>query len=92
MRISSLPVSPGAGRGLDPGGVGYVDSYLLDPLGEIVVRRPLHVEHTMVADTPIQDTDLQETPFYRDTRARAIECGRVPAGYLAEALGAAASR
>ncbi len=85
-------VTRGDDRGLDPGGVGYGDSYLLDPLGEIVVRGPRHVEHMMVADIAVEDSDLHKTPFFSDTRARSVESGKALGGVVAEALAAAASR
>ena len=69
-------------EGDDPGlgivGVGYGDSYLIDPGGEIVVRSRRHVENMIVADI---DPDAVENP-----KRRTIASGRALGAQLIAAL------
>ena len=63
--------------GLDAGrpqrdGVGYGDSYLMDPMGEIVVRSSRHVECMISANVDVSDQALLSTPLYASTRKRSI--------------------
>ena len=59
----------GRGEGLDHNGVGYGDSYLMDPNGEIVARSQRHKECFMAATVALDDA---RDPFRR-TRASALE-------------------
>lgn len=59
LRGNNVAVGPETGLSYD--GVGYGDSYLVDPLGEIVVRSARHVEDFIEAWI---DVDLG-TPFVR---------------------------
>lgn len=45
-------VCSGRDAGLDTDGVGYGDSYLVDPTGEIIVRGQRHVENLLSFDLP----------------------------------------
>ncbi len=54
-------------------GVGYGDSYLLDPFGEMVVRARRHVEEFLCADIDL------DTAYFRSDRSRraALEFGQL---------------
>ncbi|UCG57061.1 MAG: carbon-nitrogen hydrolase family protein [Phycisphaerales bacterium] len=56
-------VTKGYDKGLAFEGVGYGDSYLLDPLGEIVVRSQRHVECMITARIDV-GSSLREKPFF----------------------------
>jgi len=56
-------VTKGYDKGLAFEGVGYGDSYLLDPLGEIVARGQRHVECVISARIDI-GSSLKEKPFF----------------------------
>lgn len=49
-------VGYGYDKGLDMEGVGYGDSYLLDPMGEMVARAARHKENLMTAHIDIEPT------------------------------------
>lgn len=51
-------VTPGAETGITKQeGIGYGDSYIIDPSGEIVVRSRRHVEDFLFADVDLTSTD-----------------------------------
>lgn len=79
-------VTHGRDAGFAESGVGYGDSYLLDPMGEVVARGPRHVEHTLIADVPEGDDVVARTPFFADTRARSVQSGRALAHLVRAAL------
>ena len=51
-------VTIGRDKGLDSDGVGYGDSYILDPKGEIIVRSRRHQEDFIFADVDAKVTDI----------------------------------
>jgi predicted amidohydrolase len=69
-------VTDGLDAGFDQPGVGYGDSYLLDPMGELVARGPRHREHTFLADVLVEDAAVMGAPFFSDTRGRSVQSGR----------------
>ena len=79
-------VTRGFDKGIGYEGVGYGESYLLDPMGEIVVRGPRHVECMISAKIDIEGSLLSETPFFDETKERSIESGRALGHILMETL------
>jgi predicted amidohydrolase len=59
-----------------PGAVGYGESYLLDPFGEIVVRSQRHEESTITATIDVRDYSWEEKPFFASGRRESIESAR----------------
>lgn len=55
-------VTKGYDAGLEEDGVGYGDSYILDPFGEIVARTQRHVE-CLMSCTINTSEDFNKTPF-----------------------------
>lgn len=51
--------------GLSFGGVGYGDSYVLDPFGEMVVRSRRHCEDFIIADIDPSANDYLKTGISR---------------------------
>ena len=76
LRGNNVAVGPETGLSYD--GVGYGASYLLDPLGETVVRSARHVEDCIEAAI---DVDLG-TPFMRDDAS--LRSARVFGGVLTD--------
>lgn len=74
-------VCAGRDEGLDCDGVGYGDSYLLDPAGEMVARAKRHAEDLMIARIKID----QNTP---ETR-RSVASATALLDQLRDVLGAA---
>jgi predicted amidohydrolase len=77
-------VCSGRDAGLDIDGVGYGDSYLLDPLGEMVARTQRHIEGLLVADVPLED--------HPEYRSRSLASARALLEPLAEAVAQASDR
>jgi predicted amidohydrolase len=67
--IAILSVTQGRDLGLEYDGVGYGDSYLLDPFGEIVVRSQRHTEQLIWADLPPEDREADRTRSLASARA-----------------------
>jgi predicted amidohydrolase len=59
-----------------PGAVGYGESYLLDPFGEIVARGQRHEECTISATIDVRDYSWEEKPFFASGRRESIESAR----------------
>ena len=71
-------VCTGLDEGLGYEGVGYGDSYLLDPQGEMVVRSQRHVENMIYADIAVEN----QPPITR----RSIASGRALGEVLMQTL------
>jgi predicted amidohydrolase len=71
----------GRDEGMSYDGVGYGDSYLLDPFGEIVVRSRRHQEDFIEADV-----DLNVRYFQND---RSLRSAQALGSLVLEAAGAA---
>jgi predicted amidohydrolase len=67
LRGNSVTFGRDAGLGYD--GVGYGDSYLLDPMGEIVVRSQRHTEQLIWAELPAEDRDADRSRSLASARA-----------------------
>lgn len=76
-------VTQGRDQGLAYDGVGYGDSYLLDPSGEIVVRSQRHTEQLIWAELPVEDREAD--------RARSAASAHALLPQLQQALRAAAA-
>lgn len=76
-------VTQGRDQGLEYEGVGYGDSYLLDPFGEIVVRSQRHAEQLIWADLPAEDREAD--------RSRSLASAQALMPQLQQALRAAGS-
>lgn len=79
-------VSKGYDQGLARDGVGYGESYLIDPMGEVVVRSQRHVECVISAKVDIENDTLGATPFFHDTRRRSVESGKALGAVVMAAL------
>jgi len=63
----------GADPGLDYEGIGYGDSYLLDPEGNIVAQSRRHEECFLMAEIPVSDNP----ELLRRTRQSAEALGHI---------------
>jgi predicted amidohydrolase len=63
-------------REIFPDAVGYGESYLLDPFGEIVVRSQRHQECTIVAQIDVRDYAWEEKPFFASGRRESIRSAK----------------
>jgi len=78
-------VTKGYDKGLAFEGVGYGDSYLLDPLGEIVVRSQRHVECMITAKIDIS-SPLKDKPFFRKAGSDSRESAKALGPLLMQIL------
>jgi predicted amidohydrolase len=69
-------VGSASDREILPGAVGYGESYLLDPFGEIVARSQRHQECTIVATIDVRDYTWEEMPFFSSGRRESIESAK----------------
>ena len=69
-----------------PDGVGYGESYLLDPFGEIAVRSQRHEECTIAARIDARDYSWAEKPFFASGRRESIQSARALLDVFAEVL------
>ena len=63
-------------REIFPDAVGYGESYLLDPFGEIVVRSQRHEECLIVARIDVRETIWEEKPFFASGRLESVRSAR----------------
>lgn len=73
-------------RRVFPGAVGYGESYLLDPFGEVAARSQRHVEDTFTATIDVRDFTWQEKPFYASGRRESVRSARALTGVYLETL------
>jgi predicted amidohydrolase len=59
-----------------PDGVGYGESYLLDPFGEIVVRSQRHEAGLIAAQIDVRDYTWQEKPFFASGRRESLRSAK----------------
>ncbi len=72
MRCNNVNLGPD--KGLNCEGIGYGDSYLIDPNGEIIVRSRRHQEYFLTAEIDCDMKDIWGMPDYlRRTRNSARE-------------------
>lgn len=79
-------VGCGFDEGMAHDGVGYGDSYLIDPMGEVVVRSQRHVECAISAKIDVEGDTLGATPFFYDTRRRSVKSGKALGPMVTAAL------
>jgi len=63
-------------REVFPEAVGYGESYLLDPFGEIVARSQRHEESTITVTIDVRDYTWEEKPFFASGRRESLESAR----------------
>ena len=63
-------------RRVFPDAVGYGESYLLDPFGEIVARSQRHEECTIAATIDVRDYSWEEKPFFASGRRESVRSAR----------------
>ena len=78
-------VTKGYDKGLAFEGVGYGDSYLLDPLGEIVVRSQRHVECMITAKIDVSSS-LKEKPFFQKAGSDSLKSAKALGPLLMQIL------
>ena len=78
-------VTKGYDKGLAFEGVGYGDSYLLDPLGEIVVRSQRHVECMISAKIDV-DSSLKDKPFFSEAGSDSRKSAKALGSLLMQVL------
>ena len=84
-------VTKGYDKGLAFEGVGYGDSYLLDPLGEIVVRSQRHVECMITARIDV-GSPLKDKPFFSKAASHSRESAKALGPLLMQVLDEIESR
>jgi hypothetical protein len=67
--------------------VGYGESYLLDPFGEVVARSQRHVEDTFAAAIDVREYSGEEKPFFASGRRESLQSARALTGIYLETLG-----
>jgi predicted amidohydrolase len=63
-------------REVFPDALGYGESYLLDPFGEIVARSQRHEECTIAATVDVREYTWEEKPFFASGRLESLESAR----------------
>jgi predicted amidohydrolase len=69
-------VQSASDREVFPDAVGYGESYLLDPFGEVVVRSQRHEECTITATIDVRDYSWEEKPFFASGRRESLRSAR----------------
>ena len=59
-----------------PDAIGYGESYLLDPFGEVVARSQRHEEGTFTAMIDVREYTWQEKPFFASGRRESLRSAR----------------
>jgi predicted amidohydrolase len=73
-------------RRVFPGAVGYGESYLLDPFGEVVARTQRHMEGTIIATIDVHETSWEEKPFFASGRRESLRSARALTDVYLETL------
>jgi predicted amidohydrolase len=73
-------------RRVFPDAVGYGESYLLDPFGEIVARSQRHEEGTIAATIDVREYTWEEKPFFASGRRESLASARALRDIYLEAL------
>ena len=74
-------------RRIFPDAIGYGESYLLDPFGEIVVRSQRHQECRIVAEIDVRDYTWEEKPFFASGRRESIQSAKALTEVFLRTLG-----
>jgi predicted amidohydrolase len=69
-----------------PNAIGYGESYLLDPFGEIVARSQRHEESMITATIDVRDYAWQEKPFFASGRRESLVSARALGALFVQAL------
>jgi predicted amidohydrolase len=69
-------VQSASDRRVFPGAVGYGESYLLDPFGEVVARSQRHEECTFTATIEVRDDSWEKKPFFASGRRESLRSAR----------------